>query len=65
MDYATAQTCAQMFVTLIAIWLGAALGPRRALLMGASLSVRDDLPADAVLFDLADAVGHAISGRAR
>lgn len=32
----TAQTCAQMFVTLIAIWLGAAFGPRRVL-MGASI----------------------------
>jgi len=33
----TAQTVAQMFVTLAAIWMGAAYGPRRVL-MGASIS---------------------------
>ncbi len=33
----TAQTSAQMFVTLIAIWMGAAYGPRRALI-GASIA---------------------------
>lgn len=33
----TAQTTAQMFVTVIAIWMGAAFGPRRVL-MGASIS---------------------------
>ncbi len=33
----TAQTTAQMFVTLIAIWIGAAYGPRRALI-GASIA---------------------------
>src|ERR1700684_3330790 len=33
----TAQTVAQMFVTLIAVWMGAAYGPRRVLIW-ASLS---------------------------
>jgi len=33
----TAQTMAQMFVTLLAIWMGAAYGPRRVLI-GASIS---------------------------
>jgi MFS transporter, DHA2 family, multidrug resistance protein len=33
----TAQTTAQMFVTVIAIWMGAAFGPRRVL-MGASIA---------------------------
>src|SRR6201995_1486000 len=33
----TAQTVAQMFVTLAAIWLGAAYGPRRVLI-GASIA---------------------------
>jgi DHA2 family multidrug resistance protein len=33
----TAQTCAQMFVTLAAIWMGAAYGPRRVLI-GASIA---------------------------
>src|ERR1700735_46444 len=28
----TAQTVAQMFVTLIAVWMGAAFGPRRVLI---------------------------------
>ncbi|HEY2037472.1 MAG TPA: MFS transporter, partial [Steroidobacteraceae bacterium] len=33
----TAQTSAQMFVTVIAVWMGAAFGPRRVL-MGASIA---------------------------
>jgi DHA2 family multidrug resistance protein len=33
----TAQTVAQMFITLVAIWMGAAYGPRRVLI-GASIS---------------------------
>ncbi|HEV2441095.1 MAG TPA: MFS transporter [Steroidobacteraceae bacterium] len=33
----TAQTTAQMFVTVIAVWMGAAFGPRRVL-MGASIA---------------------------
>ena len=33
----TAQTSAQMFVTIIAVWMGATFGPRRVL-MGASIS---------------------------
>ena len=33
----TAQTTAQMFVTIIAVWMGAAFGPRRVL-MGASIA---------------------------
>jgi DHA2 family multidrug resistance protein len=33
----TAQTCAQMFITLAAIWMGSAYGPRRVLL-GASIA---------------------------
>jgi MFS transporter, DHA2 family, multidrug resistance protein len=33
----TAQTSAQMFVTVMAVWMGAAFGPRRVL-MGASIS---------------------------
>src|SRR6202050_2613361 len=33
----TAQTSAQMFITLFAIWMGAVYGPRRVL-MGASLA---------------------------
>ena len=33
----TAQTAAQMFITVIAVWMGAAFGPRRVL-MGASIA---------------------------
>ena len=58
----TAQTTAQMFVTLAAIWMGAAYGPRRVSDRRIDC-VRAHLPADAVLDDIAHVPRPAVPGR--
>ena len=56
----TAQTAAQMFVTVIAVWMGAAYGPRRVLIW-ASHRVCRDFASHPVLGELTDAPDAAVS----
>ena len=60
----TAQTAAQMFVTLIAVWMGAAYGPRRVLIW-ASISFAVISLITPVLARAAHAAHHAVSRRPR